>query len=103
MQTVKNPNTSTVDPHSKWRMRHDDLTRRLAMLPDRASDAIDELWSARTEMEEKIADTPAETMLAVVEQIKLALRIHDECHDLSDVSERALRNAVAALERPARS
>lgn len=100
--------SAATDPHVAWGRRWREISRRLI-----AEDLNDEeepgasLWDERDRIENLVAATPARTPEGVREQVRLAL---DCAKDPSldppplkerDIEERALRNALATLDRMA--
>jgi predicted trehalose synthase len=99
------PALGAVDPHPQWAREMRRLLTELKARPGAVAPALEanrlyhQMWALR----ELIADTPAKTAGGLIEQINLAIEMHEGGSSLSDTDVRALHTAIASLRRMNRS
>ena len=77
------------------------LLAEMQALPNTAEDKAmwEQLYNQMWMLRESIAETPAKTPVGVIEQIALAIEMHEGGSTLSDTEVKALRTAIASLQR----
>ena len=96
MQDLVDLSTIPADPHIEWAKQR----RHLQDVMEIEDDEIvqDALYAHFRVLAEKIANTPAQSPLGIIEQVRLALGAEDAHSAMSKAEVMGLRSAVAALE-----
>ncbi len=83
-----------VDPHAIWSTQ---VAALFAQMRGADDDTVDRLTAAADVIERRIAETPAQTLAGVIEQLRCALRFGTLIDD--SVEATAVTSALAMIER----